>query len=191
MPTDPAEEARLIRRVQQGDSGAFDTLVRQHLRRAYTVAYRVVGNREDAEDTVQEGFLAALRHIGSFEVGRPFLPWLCTIIINRGITLRRRWPSRAGEELPDEVIATEPSPLGLVLRKEVVDRVRKTLEILPERQALAIELHDLEGFTADEIGGMLGVAAGTVRWYLHQGRQVLRSALAPLWNRQEDDDGFE
>jgi RNA polymerase sigma-70 factor, ECF subfamily len=185
------DDESLIRLVQQGDRQAFDRLARRYLQRAYAVAFRVSGNREDAEDLVQESFLAALRHIGSFELGRPFLPWLSTIIVNRGISLQRSWAVRTAEALPDTTEARGPSPLGAALNREILDRVRLTLAALPERQALAIELHDIEGFSAAEIGEMLDVAAGTVRWYIHQGRQVLREALAPWRERREDDDDAE
>jgi RNA polymerase sigma factor (sigma-70 family) len=188
---DQDDDESLIRRVQQGDRQAFDGLARRYLQRAYAVAFRVSGNREDAEDLVQESFLAALRHIGSFELGRPFLPWLSTIIVNRGISLQRSWAVRTAEALPDTVEAHGPSPLGAALNREILDRVRLTLAGLPERQALAIELHDIEGFSAAEIADMLKVAAGTVRWYIHQGRQVLREALAPWRERKEDDDDAE
>jgi RNA polymerase sigma-70 factor (ECF subfamily) len=193
-PVPPAERGTddaLILRVQQGDQEAFDALVRRYLQRAYAVAHRVSGNREDAEDLVQESFMAALRHIGSFELGRPFLPWLCTIIVNRGISLQRSWAVRTAEELPDTLATHEPSPLSAALNAEMLDRVRRTLATLPERQALAIELHDVEGFSAAEIAGMLDVAAGTVRWYIHQGRQALRAALAPWHDREEGDDDAE
>ncbi len=176
----PEGETALIRRVQLGDREAFGLLVRQHLPRAYAVAYRVVQNREDAEDMVQEGFVAALKNIDRFELGRPFAPWLHRIIINRSLSARRSRAYQLTDELPEQQESPGDSPLTLTLRGEVMDRFRASLADLPERQRIVIELHEVDGFSAEEIGDQLGIAAGTVRWYIHQARKVLRSALAPF-----------
>lgn len=169
-----------IRRVQQGDREAFGLLVQRHVQRAYAVAYRVVQHREDAEDMVQEGFVSALKNIDRFELGRPFAPWLHRIIINRALSARRTRAYQLTESLPEQQEARGDSPLTLTLRGEVMDRFRATLADLPERQRLVIELHEIDGFSAEEIGDQLGIAPGTVRWYIHQARRVLRTALAPF-----------
>lgn len=188
---DGGDDTTLIQRVQQGESDAFDQLVRRHMRRAYAVAYRVVQHREDAEDLVQEGFMAALRNIDRFELGRPFAPWLHRIIVNRALSARRSRAFQLTDALPEQRAAAGTSPLTLALRGEVMERFRATLADLPERQRLVIQLHDVDGFSADEIGEQLGVAAGTVRWYIHQARRVLREAMAPLRGPVEDGDDNE
>jgi RNA polymerase sigma-70 factor (ECF subfamily) len=184
-------DTALIRQVQEGDREAFGLLVRQHIQRAYAVAYRVVQHREDAEDMVQEAFMSALKHIDRFELGRPFAPWLHRIIVNRALSARRTRAYQMTDALPEQQESRGASPLALTLRGEVMERFRATLADLPERQRLVIELHDVDGFSAEEIGDQLGIAAGTVRWYIHQARRVLRDALAPfrgtMENRHDDD----
>ncbi len=180
-------EADLVRRVQAGDAEASDTLVRQHLSRALAVAYRVLGHREDAEDVVQEAFVAALRGIDRFEPGRPFAPWLYRIIVNRAISARRGRTLRSTDALPEDAASSLGSPLADTLRAEVRERFLAALARLPERQRLTIEWHEVDGLTANEIGTLLGISGGTVRWYIHQARQVLREALAPLRDAVEDD----
>ena len=180
------EETELIRRAQAGDREAFDALVRQHLSRAYAVAFRVTGNRQDAEDMVQDSFVAAWCALDRFEVGRPFGPWLYRIIANGGVSLLRKEGRRRAEVLPDTTRSGGGTPLGDTLRSEVRDRFAHSLAALPERQRLAIEWHDVDGFSAEEIGQTLGVASGTVRWYIHQARQALRKTLAPLRGPVED-----
>jgi len=185
-PSASADETELVRRVKLGDHTAFDELVRRHLQRAYAVAFRVVHHREDAEDLVQEGFMAALKNIDRFELGRPFAPWLHRIIVNRALSARRSRVYQATEALGEEQASPGASPLSLTLRGEVMERFRATLADLPERQRLVIEMHEVDGFSAEEIGERLGVAAGTVRWYIHQARRALRVALAPLRGDRED-----
>ncbi len=176
---DAAEDAALIRLAQQGDRDAYDRLVRRYLARAYTVAFRVSGNRQDAEDLVQDGFMAAYRSIDRFETGRPFGPWLYRIIMNAAVSHLRREGRRPTESLPEHTSAAGPTPLGNALRGEVREQFHRTLAALPEKQRLAVQWHDVDGFTAEEIGESLGLPSGTVRWHLHQARQALRKALAP------------
>ncbi len=180
------EETELIRRAQAGNGEAFDALVRRHLPRAYAVACRVTGNRQDAEDVVQDGFVAAWRGMDRFELGRPFGPWLYRIIANAGVSLLRKEGRRRAEVLDEAARSRGGTPLGDTLRSEVRDRFTQTLALLPERQRLAIQWHDVDGFSAEEIGQTLGVPSGTVRWYIHQARQALRQTLAPLRGPVED-----
>lgn len=180
------EETELIRRAQAGNGEAFDALVRRHLPRAYAVAFRVTGNRQDAEDVVQDGFVAAWRGMDRFELGRPFGPWLYRIIANAGVSLLRKEGRRRGEVLDEAARSRGGTPLGDTLRSEVRDRFTQTLALLPERQRLAIQWHDVDGFSAEEIGQTLRVPSGTVRWYIHQARQALRQTLAPLRGPVED-----
>ncbi len=182
-----AAETELLRLVQAGDPEACDRLVRLHLPRAFTVAYRVLGHREDAEDLVQEAFVAALKGIDRFELGRPFAPWLYRIIVNRALSARRARSLRQTDELADRTGSGQPSPLGVTLRTEVRERFLAVLAELPERQRLSVEWHDMDGLTAEEIGALLGISPGTVRWHIHQARQVLREALAPLRGAVEDE----
>ncbi len=182
----PEEEASLIRLAQGGDREAYDRLVRRYLSRAYTVAFRVSGNRQDAEDLVQDGFMSAYRSIDRFEVGRPFGPWLYRIITNAAVSHLRREGRRPTESLAEHASAGGPSPLGETARGEVREQFRRTLAELPEKQRLAVQWHDVDGFTAEEIGESLGVPSGTVRWYLHQARQTLRKALAPWHGTLEE-----
>lgn len=182
---DPEQE--LVRLVQAGDAAATDQLVRRYLSRALAVAYRVMGHREDAEDVVQEALLAAIRGIDRFEIGRPFAPWLYRIVVNRAISARRGRTLRMTESLAEEAPSALGSPLAETLRGEVREQFLAALAQLPERQRLSVEWHEVDGLTAEEIGALLGISGGTVRWYVHQARRVLREALAPLRGNVEDD----
>jgi RNA polymerase sigma-70 factor (ECF subfamily) len=177
---DPAEAATLIR-VQAGDREAFDPVVRRYLRRAYTVAYRLLGHREDAEDVVQEAFLAALTNIDSFDPSRPFGPWLYRIVVTRGLNFRKSRSRRITEPLDDAGVPTaEAGPAAAAEQAGLAETVAGALRQLPDRQRTVVQLFELDGFSGAEIGAMLGLSAGTVRWHLHQARQTLRGLLADL-----------
>jgi RNA polymerase sigma-70 factor (ECF subfamily) len=178
-----ARDAELIRRVRAGDSGAFDTLVAAYMRPAYQMAYRVVGHREDAEDLLQESFLAAYQYLDSFDVERPFGPWLNRIVLNRGANLRRSRTRRQTEPEIDAVSAA-PSALDESTRTEARELLNRALATLSERQRLIVTLFDVDGLTSTEIGEQLELAPGTVRWHLHEARRVLRGTLSSYF---EDD----
>lgn len=179
-------ERELIRRVQGGDHEAYDQLVRRHLARAYQVAYRITREKADAEDLVQDSFLAVLKHIDRFDLDRPFAPWLHRIIVNRGLSARRGTRRFDDASDPDIEPSRAPSPGAQAEHGEIRERFHAALEALPEKQRFAIQLHEVEGFTAEEIGAQLDVAAGTVRWYIHQARKALREALGVFREERTD-----
>jgi RNA polymerase sigma-70 factor (ECF subfamily) len=178
-----ARDAELIRRVRAGDTSAFDTLAAAYMRSAFQMAYRVVGHREDAEDLLQESFLAAYQYLDSFDVERPFGPWLNRIVLNRGANLRRS-RTRRQMEPETEGVSAAPSALDESTRTEARELLTRALATLSERQRLIVTLFDVDGLTSTEIGERLALAPGTVRWHLHEARRVLRGALSSYF---EDD----
>lgn len=176
-----AEEATAIQQVQAGDTAAFDLLVRRYTRPAFAVAYRVLGHREDAEDLVQEAFLAALANIRTFDTTRPFGPWLYRIVVTRGLNFRKSRSRRTTEGLEDSAVASgTPGPAADAEQEGLRGAIMAALGQLPERQRMVVQLFDLDGFSGAQIGAMLGISPGTVRWYLHEARQTLRGLLAHL-----------
>ncbi|HEX6534346.1 MAG TPA: RNA polymerase sigma factor [Gemmatimonadaceae bacterium] len=177
---DRAEERALVERVRRGDAAAFEVLVRRHLCQAYAIAFRILLHREDAEDLVQEAFMAALDHFSTFDAERPFAPWLHRIVVNRGLNARKARARRRAEPVPDTVGDDRAAPDAEAEYAEVRERFATALGQLPERQRLVVRLIDVDGLEAAEVAEMLGVAPGTIRWYLHQARATLRGVLAPL-----------
>lgn len=172
------DEPALVERVRRGDAGAFDALVTRYMRRAYAVGYRLLGNREDAEDLVQETFLAVLQKIDTFERGRAFSPWFFRILVNRGLNARKSRALRTTCEVPEDAAAGGASPERMAERAELQQRLRCALDRLPDRQRVIVELFELEGFGGAEIAEILEISDGTVRWHLHEARKTLRQVLA-------------
>jgi RNA polymerase sigma-70 factor (ECF subfamily) len=173
------DEPALVERLRAGDDAAFETLVNRYMRRAFSVAYRLLGQKEDAEDLVQEAFMAVLQRIDTFQAGRPFAPWFFRILVNRGLNARKSRSLRAVDEIPEATAHAGPSPEREAERTELRDRLRTAMETLPERQRTIVQLFDLEGFAGPEIAEILEISDGTVRWHLHEARKTLKKALAP------------
>jgi RNA polymerase sigma-70 factor (ECF subfamily) len=184
------DERELVRRAQAGEAAAFDLLVRHHIARALRVARRVTSSLQDAEDVVQEAFLSAWTALASFDPSRPFAPWLLRIVVNGALSLRRLHRRHQQEPLTDLEASPLASPALEAERADVRARLALAVARLPERQRLIIQLFEVDGFSSGEIGEMLGVAEGTVRWHVHAARQALRATLAPLRNEEGGrDDG--
>ena len=172
-----ADETDLIDAARGGSSSAFETLVERHMRRAFAVAYRLLAQRQDAEDVVQDAFLAALQKLDTFERGRPFAPWLLRIVANRALNARKARAVRHTEPIPPAVVSQDASPYDVTRRGELRDELERALRRLPEQQRAIVELFEIDGFTGPEIAGMLDMADGTVRWHLHEARRTLRETL--------------
>jgi RNA polymerase sigma-70 factor, ECF subfamily len=172
------DEAALVERVRRGDAAAFDSLVSRYMRRAFAVAYRLLGNREDAEDLVQETFITVLRKIDTFQRGRAFSPWFFRVLVNRGLNARKARALRTADELTEHAAAPGGSPERAAERAELRGRLRAAMDALPDRQRVIVELFEVEGFGSGEIAEILEISDGTVRWHLHEARKALRQALA-------------
>jgi RNA polymerase sigma-70 factor, ECF subfamily len=174
----PSTESGLIEGARAGDADAWDALVALHMRRAHALALRLLGDPDDAQDLVQDAFIAALRRIDGFEPGRSFAPWLLRIVFNRGLNMRKARARRGTQPVPATTPARSATPLENAERSELRDALAEALATLPERRRWIVKLFDIDGFPGSEIAAMLGIPEGTVRWELHQARRALRSALA-------------
>jgi len=177
---DSDSERELLSRVRNGERDAFGQVVERHLPRAMALAMRLLRHREDAEDLVQDAFLAALQHIDSFDLSRPFWPWLSRIIVNRGLDVAASRTTRAAEILGEDLSDSRPSPADAAERGEIREEFRRTLAALPERRRLVLQLFEVDGFSVAEIAKLLDSSPATIRWHLHMARRQLRNSLAPL-----------
>ena len=171
-------------RLARGDLGSLDLLYEQYGAMAFSIAYRITGDRSAAEDVVQEAFLGAWRNAGRYVDARGSVrTWLLSIVHHRAIdAIRRRRPT---VELP-ETEATLPDTLTLPdVWAEVelrLDResVQTAMGSISEVQREAIELAYFGGLTQTEIAERTGVPLGTVKGRLRLGLQGMRAALMPL-----------
>lgn len=173
-------ERELLERIRAGERDAFGELVGRYVSRAMALAMRLLRHRQDAEDLVQDAFLSALQHIDSFDLSRPFWPWLSRIIVNRGLDVAAARTSRATYALDEDVRDNRPSPAEVMERGEVRERFSRTLAALPERRRLVVQLFEVDGFSVAEIAKLLDSSPATIRWHLHVARRQLRNALGPL-----------
>jgi RNA polymerase sigma-70 factor (ECF subfamily) len=170
-------------RARRGDLAAFEQIVRQHERTVFRLAWRLLGNADDAADAAQEVFLKLYRGIDSIDEARELGPWLYRVTVNAATDLHRR--RRPGRPLDDVVIATPgPTPEQALLEGQRHELARRALDLLPPKERAAIVLRDIEGLTTSEVAETLGSSETTVRSQISSARVKLKRILDGLLTRR-------
>jgi RNA polymerase sigma-70 factor (ECF subfamily) len=185
------EDLEFVALYQGGDVDAFEHLVKRHQKRMLNVAYRVIGNYDEACEIVQDAFVAAYKSIGSFKGKAKFATWLYAICINLSRNRRKLLKSRRYREgcsiddsirtpdgeIPGDPPSTEPSPLDRLEANDIQLRVQGCINALDSEFKEVLVLRDIQGFSYEEISAMLKVPEGTVKSRLFRAREGVRDCL--------------
>ena len=188
-PMKPTNERRLIKRLKARDERAFTEFVEQNQHRVFNLVYRMLGDREEAEDVSQEVFVTVFKSIGSFREESKLSTWLYRVTANHAknrlkyLARRRADKQQSLDEtsewdLLDASHRRTEQPDGLVHGKEVERLIQQALITLDEDHRLIIVLRDMEHMSYEEIAEVTSLAAGTVKSRLHRARAALRKAIA-------------
>ncbi len=159
---------------------SWEEVARDHGRFLYTLAYRLTGNDDDAQDLVQEVLLRVRRGLRTYEPGN-LEGWLSRITTNAfldDMRRRRRRPAEVLPEEPDRVVPPTPGADVALESSALPSDVQDALRSLPPDYRAAVVLCDVVGLSYEEIGAALGIPVGTVRSRIHRGRARLRVALS-------------
>jgi RNA polymerase sigma-70 factor (ECF subfamily) len=181
MVADGISDAECVRRVQRGDTAAFETLVRRHEKTIFNLVYRMLGDTEEAAEVSQEVFLSAFRAAGQFRGDANFSTWLYRIALNHASTRRKTLNTRQRKVVPiesaDPLHDPEPGPLEILEQQEIREKVQLALNQLDPEDAAVILLRDLQDVSYNEVADVLEIPVGTVKSRLHRARQALKSRL--------------
>ena len=175
---DEADRA-LLEAHLAGSPHAFDDLLGRHRRRMWAVAYRTLGDAEEAADAVQDASLSAYRGAAGFRGDARVSTWLHRIVVNACLDRARRAAVRPTVPLPEQPLADPTDALG---RQETAVLVRAALAGLPADQRAAVVLVDLTGFSVEEAAAVLEVPPGTVKSRCFRARARLAVSLGHLRN---------
>jgi RNA polymerase sigma-70 factor (ECF subfamily) len=168
----------LISLVEAGDAEAFATLYDRHSRAAFSLAYRMMGERQASEDLAQDAFLKVWRSAGSYRAERGSVrTWILSIVHNRGIDQIRSQASRRRTQDKVEASAPRSQPseaFAETWRNSQRDQVREALNTLPSEQLKILELAYFSGYTHVEISDLLGLPLGTVKGRMRLGLKKIR-----------------
>ena len=178
-----AEDRTLIQQAVRGNARAFELLMRRHEGRMYSLASRMCGNREDAQDCVQDAMLRIYRALSRFKGESSFSTWVYRITMNACLDELRRRRQHAGVSLDfllengwtptDEINSPEESALNAERRQAICDAIL----CLPEDMRATIILREIHGLSYDEIAQVLSANVGTVKSRISRARERLRSML--------------
>src|SRR5262245_45614082 len=174
--------ARLIVRAQSGDLTAFDQLMINHQQKVITLAWRMLGNQDDARDAAQETFLRVYKHLNKVDPARDFSGWLYRIAVNvcRDISRKRLRGNQISLEAEVET-GKMIEPAGPhntesgAMHAEEQAIIARALATLPAKERMAIVLRDLEGLSTEEVARILGSSPVTVRSQISSARSKIRT----------------
>jgi RNA polymerase sigma-70 factor (ECF subfamily) len=179
-PASRDQERALVERCRQGDLSAFEELYRAHAGRLFSLTCRMVGNPADAEDLLQDVFLAAHRKLDTFRGDSALGTWLYRLATNLCLDHLRSRAARTNQvtdSLEDEPWIPDASSRGLAERTVSKMDLERALAQLPNGCRAAFVLHDIEGLEHGEVAAVLGIAEGTSKSQVHKARMRLRALL--------------
>ncbi len=171
------DERELIARVRAGDGAAERALYDAHVDRVYRLAYRLAGDDELARELTQDTFVRAFERLGSFRGESKLSTWLhavATSVVLNGLRKAKRLRQRETDLDEATGISGGPPPAEPDLKR----RLAQAIDRLPKGYRIVFVMHDVEGYTHEEIGAALGIETGTSKAQLSRARGKLREALA-------------
>ena len=176
------DDREQIRRAKVGDLKAYEQLIQRHERKAYGLAFSLMGNREDAEDMLQESFFQAFRALPGFRGASSFQTWFYRVLINRCRSEKRkrswgRWfiPEEEGERM--EELSVKETPRDYASLSELSKKIGEAIQALPLKQRLVFTMKSLQGLKLSEVGEILHLRPGTVKAHLFQATQKVQCSL--------------
>lgn len=169
-----SQEYAWIRQAQTGDSVAFEALYRLHVDKVYGLCLRMTGNVAEAEDCTQDAFIQAWTKLNKFRGDSAFGTWLHRVAVNT--VLGRMRKSRREQDRIRAVTEISDAPVAMGDSSGLRD-LEQAIDELPSGARHVFVLHAVYGYSHDETGGMLGIAAGTSKAQLHRARRVLAQQL--------------
>ena len=188
-------DLELVQQVQQGQVESFNELVNRHERKIFRQTQHITGNREDAEDALQEAFLKAFSHLPDFQGNSQFYTWLVRIAVNESLMkLRKRKatptvsidePIETEEDfIPREIAAWDENPEQRYARQELQDILDRAVQSLPPLFRTVLVLRDLEHLSTEETAEALNLSVSAVKSRLLRARLQLREKLSKYFQHR-------
>ena len=181
----------LVKKSQKGDYPSFEELVKRYEKKIYNLAYRIMGNKEDASDVLQETFLQAFKKLAGFKGKAKFSTWLYRIAVNICLMRKRKRKKMEIVSLDVPILTKKEdeikrelrddwseSPLATLENKEVKKTLSEAIDLLPEEYRTVFLLRGLNGLSNEEVANVLKISLPAVKSRLHRARLLLRDRLS-------------
>lgn len=173
-------DGKLLDRCRSGDVEAFGELAQRYQQTVFNVCFRMLGERREAEDLAQETFIRAYRKLDTFDVSRPFGPWIRRVAANLCLNHleKRRVPQLPLDEERDQKASSNIlNPERKRIEVEAQDKIREAILELPAKYRVVIELRHFQTMSYDEISKALNIPISDVKSHLFRGRRRLAERL--------------
>jgi RNA polymerase sigma-70 factor, ECF subfamily len=198
ITTETKWEEALVRASRDGNDQAIETLFRRYQRQLLGTARRILGNTEDAEDALQDGFLSAYRNVARFEGRSKFSTWLTRIVVNAALAQRRRATglritsldaTRPESEVPisERLQDDDPNPEQLFARTELREMIQTNVGQLSSPLFAAFELCGIEEHSLEEAARRLGITLTAMKARMHRARHKLAESLGTRIERRREE----
>lgn len=193
------DETVLIQKSQQGDIDAFEQLLLRYEKKVYTIAYKYMGNAEDASDLAQEALIKAYQSIGTFRGEASFGTWIGRITANKCLDELRKRKKLQTTSLDDEIeleegsvqkelASEEDTPEQHTIRQETVQYVQQKLNQMRDEYRIVLVLRELEGHSYEDIAAMLNCSLGTVKSRIARARNHLKELVLADQQKERGQD---
>ncbi|HVV82087.1 MAG TPA: sigma-70 family RNA polymerase sigma factor [Kofleriaceae bacterium] len=179
------DEQELIAAARAGDREAIDELLARYEQPIYRFGLRMCGDEESAREVLQETMIAAFRHLPGFRGEAALSTWLYQIA--RSFCIKERRGQRPGAELDEELADQAPSPDRQAHAREIGAALSKAIAALPADQREVLVLRDVEGLSAEEAAGVVGIEVGALKSRLHRARMALRQTLVGVLDARQTE----
>jgi RNA polymerase sigma-70 factor (ECF subfamily) len=181
MTIDP--DLHYIDRVLAGEQSVYAELVDKHKRYAYTIAFKILQNRPEAEEAAQDAFVKAYHHLAAFSREAKFSTWFYRIVFNTAITYKRKH-KHSFQNIEDTVIAHTQDAEGSLERHDKQKYLSQAMAKLGDQDRTALSLFYLDEFTLEEIANITGMPPNTMKVRIHRARQRLADELKLILNQE-------
>lgn len=177
---DELEVRAIIRRIKAGDKHAFTELVDLYRNQVAALAYKMVGDYDEAADIMQNVFVKTSQNLWRYDESKRFYTWLYRITVNASIDYMRKHRRHRHEPLENVYETAEnhaDNPERTFITSQLREHITAATERLNGKQKSAFVLRDIEGCHIDDVADIMEMPEATVRWYLHRARQKIRKDL--------------
>lgn len=181
MTNDP--DHFILDKVIAGDQQAYASLVDKHKRYAFTIAYKILQNRGEAEEAAQDAFIKAYHHLAGFNRQSKFSTWLFRIVFNTSISYKRK-SKQQFQDIENTVVEYNQEAEGVLEKSDQKKYLRQALARLNEADRTALTLFYLEEHSLEEIAEITGMQANTIKVRIHRARLRLAEELKTLLNHE-------
>lgn len=174
------ETKEIVKRIKDGDNSAFSRLVRLYKNQVASLAYKMVGDYDEAADIMQNVFVKVNQNIWRFDDKKRFYTWLYRITVNASIDYMRkhhRHQHESIENVKEKADEKNDTPEDSFKKQQLRGYIDEAAESLNEKQRSAFLLRDVDGCNIDDVANIMNMPEATVRWYLHRARTKIKKEL--------------